>query len=132
MYWKRVDIPPSPTGADKPFGTHVMLDIYGCDVAAISSRDALDAWVTGLVEALGMKAYGEPRIPHFGHADPVTSGYSVDQLIETSNIMAHLSPHLGHAYVDIFSCSDFDPRSAADFTVKHLGGTHGRMIVIER
>jgi S-adenosylmethionine/arginine decarboxylase-like enzyme len=130
MIWQRLTIP--PVDGEVPFGTHVVLDIRGCDRQAINDYDALNRWVTGLVRRIGMTPFGEPRIPHFGHSNPVTSGYSVDQLLEESNIMAHLSPHTGSAFADIFSCGEFDPDDAASFTVAHLGGTHGRMIVIAR
>lgn len=130
MIWQRIEIPPMPD--ETPFGTHVVLDIKGCNVAAISDAGVLEEWVTSLVDLLKMKPYGEPRIPFFGHASPVTSGHSVDQLIETSNVMAHLSPYLATGYFDVFSCSEFDPEEAAAHTVTWLGGTHGRMIVIDR
>jgi S-adenosylmethionine/arginine decarboxylase-like enzyme len=40
------------------------------------------------------------------------AGYTLLQLIETSNISAHFAENLGQAYIDIFSCRAFDNRDA--------------------
>ena len=53
-----------------------------------------------------MKAYGEPQIVHFGEDDK--QGYTLVQLIETSNICAHFCDDTGDAYIDVFSCKPYD------------------------
>ena len=47
---------------------------------------------------------------------PQAAGYSLVQLIETSAITGHFCDASGDAYLDIFSCKDFDPATA-------IGGT---------
>jgi S-adenosylmethionine/arginine decarboxylase-like enzyme len=53
-----------------------------------------------------MKAFGRPMIQHFGEGDK--AGYTLVQLIETSNITGHFCDNSGDAYLDIFSCKWFD------------------------
>lgn len=57
-----------------------------------------------------MKAYGEPQIVHFGIGNK--AGYTLIQLIETSNIAAHFCEEDGAVYMDIFSCKDFSKETA--------------------
>jgi len=54
-----------------------------------------------------MKAYGEPILEHFATHDPDKAGFSLVQLIETSNITAHFVDKNGNIYMDIFSCKPF-------------------------
>jgi len=103
------------TVAPRCFGAELQLDLYDCDPQIIRSAEKLDEFVRRLCRRIKMKRYGEPLIAHFGHKNPVTSGYSLVQLIETSCISGHFSEGLNNAYLNIFSCKDFDPDDAADF-----------------
>jgi S-adenosylmethionine decarboxylase len=55
-----------------------------------------------------MKAFGEPILEHFCTHDPNKAGFSLVQLIETSNISGHFVDKDGSFYLDIFSCKPFD------------------------
>lgn len=65
-------------------------------------------WVKDLVERIQMVPYGEPQILHFGHNERHLEGWTVIQLIETSNIIAHFNDHTGEGYIDVFSCKPYD------------------------
>lgn len=93
------------------FGQHLVVDAAGCN-DRISDRDSIAAFAEALVRAIDMKAYGAPWIEHFGHDLPKASGYTLVQLIETSNVSAHFCDHSGEAYFDIFSCKSFDEQTA--------------------
>jgi hypothetical protein len=55
-----------------------------------------------------MKPFGGPQLYHFGEGNK--AGYTLVQLIETSNIMGHFCDETGDAYLDAFSCKDFDAK----------------------
>jgi S-adenosylmethionine/arginine decarboxylase-like enzyme len=55
-----------------------------------------------------MVAYGAPQVVHFGSGDK--SGYTLVQLIETSNITAHFCEESNDMYLDVFSCKPFNPK----------------------
>lgn len=95
------------------FGQHLIVDAAGCN-DRISDRQSLVEFATDLVKAIDMKAYGAPWIEHFGHDLPKASGFTLIQLIETSNITAHFCDDTGEAYFDIFSCKSFDEAVAID------------------
>lgn len=89
------------------WGYHLMLDCSGCDIGSIASRDNIYDFVKDLVSRIDMTAYGEPVIEHLLPGDP-KQGYSLMQLITTSNICGHFMELDGTAYFDIFSCKPFD------------------------
>ena len=93
------------------WGYHLMLDCSGCDISKISSRENIHQFITDLVKRIDMVAAGEPIIEHLLPGDP-KQGYSLMQLITTSNICAHFMELDGTAYFDIFSCKTFDIETA--------------------
>jgi len=98
------------------YGQELALDLYDCDPAMISSEKEIKRFVIELCDnVIKMKRFGEPLIPHFGHDNPITSGYSLVQLIETSNVTAHFSEYKKSVYLNIFSCAWFDPEKATAF-----------------
>lgn len=100
------------------WGHHLCVDAAGCDPNAIRSKEAIRAFVTELVKAIDMKAYGKPRIVRFGTTDK--KGYTLVQLIETSDITCHFSEDTNSAYLDVFSCKPFSPKTAIYVFDKHF------------
>jgi S-adenosylmethionine/arginine decarboxylase-like enzyme len=90
------------------WGQHLALDVRACDRNKVTSEAILRSWVRELVDRIGMRAYGDPIVEHFASHDSSVGGYSVVQLIETSNIVGHFVDSSGDAYIDVFSCARFD------------------------
>lgn len=91
---------------NKVWGWHVRLDASGCNLFAITDYDTVYKFTKQLVKEIDMVAYGEPQIIDFGTGDK--AGFTLVQLIETSNICAHFSNELEAIFLDVFSCKDFD------------------------
>ncbi len=105
----------NPADADK-FGQELVLNLSGCNLETISSAEKIKQFVIELCDnVIKMKRYGEPLIPHFGHDNPITSGYSLVQLIETSSVTAHFSEFKRSVYLNIFSCAWFDDVATTKF-----------------
>lgn len=102
------------------FGKELILDLRDCDPSVIRSRVKLKKYVTELCKLIKMKTYGPTRMPHFGHDDPKTSGYSLLQFIETSSITGHFAELTNTAYLNIFSCAPFDAKKTREFSVKYF------------
>jgi S-adenosylmethionine/arginine decarboxylase-like enzyme len=118
---------------NEEFGQELILNLYDCNLEKISSGDHIKEYVTKLCdEVIFMKRYGEALIPHFGHENPVTSGYSLVQLIETSCVSAHFSEYKKSVYVNIFSCKWFDPEKATEFSKMWFGAKRVEKTFIER
>lgn len=120
------------TAAEPTYGWHLVLDLHNCDPSLINNSEALRYWVTDLVKGIDMVPHGDPVIDYIRRPDPVTSGFTVVQLIETSSITAHLSPHLRTAHVDVFSCRVFDPAAVVRHTEKRFGGSGGHLAFLPR
>ena len=88
------------------WGYHLVLDCYNADKELITSSTNIAAFAKALVKRINMKAYGEPQVIHFGEDDK--QGYTLVQLIETSNITAHFCDDTGNFYLDVFSCKPYE------------------------
>ena len=88
------------------WGYHMVIDAYRAPIELISSAPNIEQFAKTLVSRIDMKAYGEPQVIHFGEDDKL--GYTLVQLIETSNITGHFSEETGNFYLDVFSCKWFD------------------------
>jgi S-adenosylmethionine/arginine decarboxylase-like enzyme len=97
-----------------PWGMSVSIDIYDCQLELIDDEKTIRLFLQKLIEFIKMKAYGEPLMKKFGPSTRLY-GYSVMQLIETSNVTVHFSPATKAAYIDIFSCKEFKPHATGMF-----------------
>ena len=104
------------------WGYHLSLDCYDCDKEAIKDADTIATFTKQLVKDIDMVAYGEPQIVSFGSGNK--AGYTLVQLIETSNICAHFVPddlEGGNAmYLDVFSCKPYDNQVVIDLVKKYF------------
>lgn len=107
-----------------------MLDCSGCN-ENIADRDQIYKFVKDLVDRIYMVAHGEPIIEHLLPGDP-KQGYSLMQLITTSNICAHFMELDGTAYFDIFSCKTFNIESAQDVVREYFDPKKMRVNFITR
>lgn len=100
------------------WGYHLTLDAGECDHDAIRSKATIAAFTKELVEKIDMVAYGPPRIVMFGTGGK--KGYTLVQLIETSNITAHFVEEVDAVYLDVFSCKKFDSAVALGVFKKYF------------
>ncbi len=118
---------------DDQYGMELILDLYGCDLKKISDGDHIRKYLIELCDnVIEMKRFGESFVEHFGLENPITAGYSMVQLIETSNVSGHFSEHKKTAYVNIFSCKWFDMEKAAEFTKNWFGASEMNRRLLDR
>jgi len=116
----------------RAWGQHLVLDLNGCPRHLLTDPKHLRAWVAELVETISMRAYGEPVIEHFATDTHDSAGYTVMQLIETSNICAHFAENLGQVYIDIFSCRSFDNAIAEEVCRRYFRPAATQRTCLER
>jgi len=90
------------------WGYHLILDCSGCSHEDITDPNVIADFAKRLVEGIDMVAYGEPQVVNFGSGNK--AGYTLVQLIETSNITAHFVEETNDLYLDVFSCKPFEPK----------------------
>lgn len=89
------------------WGYHLILDCAGCLPYTIRNKENIIMFAKTLVKKIDMVPYGEPQVEHFGSGNK--AGYTLVQLIETSNITAHFVEETNDLYLDVFSCKNFKP-----------------------
>ncbi len=99
------------------WGYHLTVDCSGCN-GNIKLEDKLVAFAKDMVQALKMRAYGEPLVVTFGVDE--LRGYTLVQLIETSNITAHFCDYTREVYIDVFSCKRFAPETALEVIERYF------------
>ena len=88
------------------WGQHLVIDAARCAPEMIRCSSNIYRFTRELVKKIDMVAYGEPQIVMFGTGNK--KGYTLVQLIETSNICAHFVEETNDMYLDVFSCKPFD------------------------
>jgi S-adenosylmethionine/arginine decarboxylase-like enzyme len=91
--------------AKNVWGFHLALDIAKCNPKLISCPKHITAFSNDLVKRIDMVKYGEPQVVHFGTGNK--AGYTLVQLIETSNICAHFCEEDNAVFLDVFSCKPY-------------------------
>jgi S-adenosylmethionine/arginine decarboxylase-like enzyme len=92
----------------RTWGKHLILDAAGCSPKMIGSEVVVANFARSLVKRIDMVPFGNPQVVMFGSGSK--KGYTLVQLIETSNITAHFVEENNSMYLDVFSCKDFDPQ----------------------
>jgi S-adenosylmethionine/arginine decarboxylase-like enzyme len=115
---------------ERYWGYHAIVDAAGCDHELITSYDNVYNFAKQLVKDIDMVAYGEPQIVNFGSGDK--AGFTLVQLIETSNICAHFVNELNEMYLDVFSCKSFDPAVVEQLVIKYFGAKSVNKVSLTR
>jgi S-adenosylmethionine/arginine decarboxylase-like enzyme len=104
-YWKN---------KDGMWGMEVSVDLNDCDSEIIRDADLIKEFLIQLCDLINMKRFKDPIIVRFGD-DPRVCGYSALQLIETSLVSGHFAETSNAAYINVFSCKEFDPEQVEEF-----------------
>jgi S-adenosylmethionine decarboxylase len=114
----------------KSWGYHLMLDCAECN-DGIKSKENIKNFVQELIKQIDMVAHGEPVIEYLLPNEP-NAGYSMMQLITTSNICAHFMENDYTAYFDIFSCKEYNIETAKEVVREFFGAKQMKSHFIER
>jgi S-adenosylmethionine/arginine decarboxylase-like enzyme len=112
------------------WGKHLILDAAQCAGPMIRSPAVIRNFAKDLVRRIDMVAYGEPQIVLFGLGNK--KGYTLVQLIETSNICAHFVEENNSMYLDVFSCKNFDPIVVKEAVFDYFDAQHMHARIFER
>jgi S-adenosylmethionine decarboxylase len=111
------------------WGYHMIVNARNC-TNAIRSAEAITKFSNQLVKKIDMVPYGQPQVVMFGTGNK--KGYTLVQLIETSNICAHFVEETNDMYLDVFSCKTFCPRTVEHMIQQSFGPEHVDYKVISR
>lgn len=105
----------------KPWGLSCAMVIRHCDPAKIKSAAAIQDFTIQLCKLIEMERFGDCQVVRFGTGNK--EGYSMFQLIQTSNISGHFAEESNRAFIDIFSCKYYDVEATANFAMEFFGGS---------
>ena len=114
----------------RTWGKHLILDAAGLGGHTSRNPTVIHDFTKTLVKRIDMVAYGHPQIVRFGSGNK--QGYTLVQLIETSNICAHFVEENNSMYLDVFSCKDFDPLVVKDTVEEYFEAKNTVMKVLTR
>lgn len=112
------------------WGYHLILNARRCRPCAIRSAKDITNFSKDLVKRIDMVPYGEPQVVRFGSGNK--QGYTLVQLIETSNITAHFVEETNDMYLDVFSCKDFRPEDVRGMVSKYFDPEHADTLLLRR
>jgi len=108
----------------------MMVEMASCQAQSIRCALTIARFSKRLVSEINMVPYGCPQIVRFGSGDK--AGYTLVQLIETSNIAAHFCEETNDAYLDVFSCKPFDPKIVRAVARSHFAPAGFRYRLVKR
>ncbi|MCK9595662.1 S-adenosylmethionine decarboxylase [Candidatus Pacearchaeota archaeon] len=100
------------------FGKIALINLYGCNPSLIKNKKYIKNFIKELCKLINMKPYGKSQIKRFGKGN--LEGISAVQFIETSSITIHFDETKSRAFIDIFSCKNFNVKKAEIFSKKYF------------
>lgn len=110
------------------WGLSSQIDIEGANISLIQDKEYVKKYIVDLCDFIKMKRYGDTWIERFGNESHLY-GITVLQAIETSCITGHFCEADGGIFIDLFSCSEYDPLQVLQFTINFFQGKNGRVAV---
>lgn len=102
----------------KIYGMELILEIFGCDIKDLQSKERIQEYLDKATKAVKLEQYGKARIKRFMGGNGWDKGYSFFQFLTTSSITGHYIEPDRVAFINIFSCSTFDPDMVIELTKK--------------
>ena len=105
------------------YGIELILDMHECDSNTFT-RESIGKYFDELCELIAMEKcevhfWDDVGVPQEERQTlPHTKGTSAVCFILTSTIVVHTLDELKSVYVNIFSCKEYDPEVATEFTKK--------------
>ena len=115
----------------KYWGLEIQVDLKKCDPSKIRDKKVIEEFVIKLCSLIKMRRFGDPVIVNFG-AEERVAGYSMFQLIETSNVSAHFANKTNNVYLNVFSCKEFDPLLVETFASNYFEARSSKSKVSKR
>ena len=106
------------------WGKIVIINLYGCKKELLKDKQYLKDFAKLVCKEIGMKPHWEAMVEGFWKWN--LKWNSMLQFIETSSISVHLDEVWNRAFIDIFSCQEFDDRKAKRFCENYFRSLQAR------
>ncbi len=113
-------------------GTHLTLDLLDCKRSRLSDASFVKRFLRETPARVGMTRVSEPVVYKAPSRESDPGGVSGFVLIAESHVSVHTFPSLREAYVDVFSCKEFDAARVEREVAKAFGAKQVRTRVFSR
>ena len=119
------------------YGKEVILDLHNCSTDKFT-KDGIKEYFDELCKRIDME---QVQLHWWDYNDmPESERYTEDhlvgisavQFIKTSDIVIHTLDIIKRVYLNIFSCKDFDPETAIEFSKDYFSGEVISKHIIDR
>ena len=111
------------------WGKLAIINLYECS-ERIKNKKKIKEFIQILCRIMNMKKAGPVKVKRFGKGK--LEGYSAFQFIETSSIVCHFDETQNRAFIDIFSCRNFDAQKAENFAKKFFKAKKTKLRILTR
>ena len=124
------------------YGKELIIDLHNCNTDLFARRE-LKKYVVALCEVIDMERakltwwdykyhpWLKRKAPEHLKGTSVAARIMV-QFITTSTVIIHALDDTGKAYINIFSCKDFDLDMVGNFTANYFNGFIAKSTVVVR
>jgi len=99
------------------YGPHLVLDLADCNFTTLNSIDECFKFLYTLPEIIGMTKITQPYVFRYPGKFPEDGGITGMVIIAESHISVHTYPLKGYAFVDVFSCKNFDVEKTKNYVI---------------
>lgn len=114
------------------WGKLLSIDAFRCCPRAINSPVLIAHFNNELLKRIDMKPHGGAMIVKFGESGTPLYGYTLSQLLTTSNLSCHFSEMNKSLYLDLFSCKSFDNKVVEDTVREFFKAERIKSVELER
>jgi S-adenosylmethionine decarboxylase len=114
------------------FGPHLTLDLSDCNPERLSNLQLVFDLLNDLPDKIGMTKITTPYVFPYSGLWPEDRGITGVIVIAESHISVHTFSLKRYAFVDIFSCRQFDCEFAANFVTQYFEAAKVESHIVER
>ena len=111
---------------------HLIIDGYFSDPKKIEDKEFIYNFLDTYPEEIRMTKVSTPQVTRHNIPEPHEQGLSGFVLLAESHIRIHVFPERSYVNIDIFSCSEFDPRKATEALEQRFGLTGVKSRTLDR
>ncbi|OGC23009.1 S-adenosylmethionine decarboxylase proenzyme [candidate division WOR-1 bacterium RIFOXYB2_FULL_42_35] len=114
------------------FGSHLMLDCYGCPKDKLADVNFIFDLLNDFPKKINTTKIMAPSVFKYQGKAAEDWGVSGVVLIAESHISVHTFPDKQHAFIDVFSCKGFDTDLAREELIKAFEATTHEVTILDR
>lgn len=111
---------------------HLTLDLAGCPTEKLADVGLIYNVLEELPARLLLSAISSPSVFKYNGKEIGDGGVTGVVLVEDSHISVHTFPERGRAFIDIFSCRDFNTDQAKDFLLAAFAARDHELTMVNR